>query len=813
MTLYSRNQVKHLAGLIALVLLLMSAIGADIFAQVPYTKLVQKIETLELGIPNPTGMAFSSAAGAFLIAPRLNTTEITVLTSAPRAFKSVTLMTDIPNTANMAYDDKANRLVFFDQETNELVELDLRADGQLDSYPKGVKRYDVNLFNPEHLQGMTFDPETGDAFFLIVPGPPESARIVHIIPDPQDRFDGPAALRDNRVHTIFLKSLPKSRLQGIAFNPSDGHLYVMSLDDQKLYELSEQGDVVSTRDVSAFGLSNAQNMLFAPSGDQTDEPSTQSLFITDSGWSSGRGGIVELTLIRPKKRGFSPMAIDFTLVQNIHTWQWDPPSPDASGIAYIPSTGHLLVCDGEIDEGTWNPPLWGGYNVWEITLTNSPFGGFNTLDFSDEPTGVAYNPTNHHLYFSDDTGTKSIYELDPGSDGLYGTGDDSFTSIRTGDYGSNDAEGVTYDTDQGHLFWVDGVNREVYEIDPGPNNEFGDGDDVVTHFDTQSLGAEDPEGVEFNPDNGHLYILGSNDIIIETTRNGTYIDEIDLSSVNPSKPAGLAYAPTSNNPFSKSLYIVARGTDNDGNPTENDGEIYEISLGSFTPTLSIDDVGVLEGDNGTVNAVFAVTLSSATEDQVTVEYETADGSATTTNNDYVAASGQVTFDPGETSQPITVLVNGDGIDEPDETFFVNLSNAVNAPISDDQGMGTILNDDGPQLITLSFQDGTNGYNGTRDTWIESGDPANHGNETILYIDGSPDISSLVYWDVGVIQPGSSVESVDLQVNVLDVSSMAYELYELKRPWVEGEATWNEYATGQPWQTAGASGSADRGSTV
>ncbi len=74
---------------------------------------------------------------------------------------------------------------------------------------------------------------------------------------------------------------------------------------------------------------------------------------------------------------------------------------------------------------------------------------------------------------------------------------------------------------------------------------------------------------------------------------------------------------------------------------------------------------------------------------------TADGTATTAGTDYASAAGTLTFSPGVTTQPVTVNVNGDGTDEPDETFFVNLSSPSNATIGDPQAQGTIQNDDSP----------------------------------------------------------------------------------------------------------------------
>ncbi len=111
-----------------------------------------------------------------------------------------------------------------------------------------------------------------------------------------------------------------------------------------------------------------------------------------------------------------------------------------------------------------------------------------------------------------------------------------------------------------------------------------------------------------------------------------------------------------------------------------------------TPELSIDDVTVTEGDAGTTPAGFTVSLSAPSSVPVTVDFATAPDTATAPA-DYVSTSGGLTFAPGETSKPITVPVNGDLTDEPNETFFVNLSNPSNAGIADGQGVGTIIDDD------------------------------------------------------------------------------------------------------------------------
>ncbi|MEZ5105799.1 MAG: HYR domain-containing protein, partial [Draconibacterium sp.] len=127
-------------------------------------------------------------------------------------------------------------------------------------------------------------------------------------------------------------------------------------------------------------------------------------------------------------------------------------------------------------------------------------------------------------------------------------------------------------------------------------------------------------------------------------------------------------------------------------------------------TLSINDVSIAEGNAGTTILNFTVTLDVDVEDGLTINYATADGTATTANSDYGAKTGTVTFSGtgGETHQ-IGITINGDEIVELDENFQVNLSNIVpvSAPEStisfaDDTGVGTITNDDNAVLSITGF---------------------------------------------------------------------------------------------------------------
>lgn len=126
-----------------------------------------------------------------------------------------------------------------------------------------------------------------------------------------------------------------------------------------------------------------------------------------------------------------------------------------------------------------------------------------------------------------------------------------------------------------------------------------------------------------------------------------------------------------------------------------------LSVTSVTPpTLSINDVSVTEGNSGTTNAVFTATLSTSNPNTITVNYASADGTATLADNDYIAASGTITFAPGVSSQTITVAINGDIKLEPDETFTVTLSNPTGATLNKASGTATIINDDTAPLLSL-----------------------------------------------------------------------------------------------------------------
>lgn len=132
------------------------------------------------------------------------------------------------------------------------------------------------------------------------------------------------------------------------------------------------------------------------------------------------------------------------------------------------------------------------------------------------------------------------------------------------------------------------------------------------------------------------------------------------------------------------------------------------------PGLSISDAQAVEGDAGTVAADFTVTLAPASSNAVTVSFQTADGTATA-GSDYIASQGDLTFAPGETTKTVAVQVQGDTQVEPDETFFVDLSNPDGATLATARGEGTIENDDATQstisILDASVVEGDSGARG------------------------------------------------------------------------------------------------------
>ena len=185
-------------------------------------------------------------------------------------------------------------------------------------------------------------------------------------------------------------------------------------------------------------------------------------------------------------------------------------------------------------------------------------------------------------------------------------------------------------------------------------------------------------------------------------------------------------------------------------------------------TLSVDDVTVVEGNTGTL-AVFTVTLSAVRNFTITAQYITSSGTANA-GADYETVSGTVSFAPGLTTRTISVPVNGDVAPEANETFFINLSNPVNAVIADAQGQATINDDDVPPTAAFAF--GAASYAGTEHTTQvlltvnRTGDTSGAMTVTYATTNGSASDRSDYTFAAGTLEfaPGETSKTIPILIN-------------------------------------------------
>jgi hypothetical protein len=550
---------------------------------------VRQAQVLELdrtGVAAPVGLTFAPGSKSFFVvgsraggaAAETDVVRLTPFELSPVTDRagSVRIAAAIKDPVNVAFDARGNRLLLLDN-VNRLLEVRVGASGDLD--PSTLVRRDALRLDLVDPQGMTVDSATGVVYILDagLPG------IVRIAPGADGSLD--AAIASAVAVQAQLGSV-----RGLAHDPSTGHLHLRS--GQTLHELTTAGETVASRDLSGLELANPEAMAFAPSGDLTDDPNQLSVYVADSGTAQSTGQIVELSL--------APLAaiaaIDFTasLVHTIDTAAFSPPSPDPSGLTYLPPPRNtLLMTDGEVEETVSGITHFQGANVWEMTLGGTVVQTGNVskvgyqgapppVPMTQEPVGVTWQPSTGHFFVTEDGG-KRVYNVNPGADGKLGTSGDTWTYWSTLANGNNngDPEGIAYDTAQNTLFVADGVNAEIYQYTTTGT--------LLNHFDVGGYGVGDPETVEYNADSDTLFVLSnrqSGPIIVETTRSGALLQTIDVSSGPDFKPAGLAYAPASNGTGVKRFYFVDRGIDNNNDPRIIDGKIFEFTSPSSGPPVN-----------------------------------------------------------------------------------------------------------------------------------------------------------------------------------------------------------------------------------
>jgi hypothetical protein len=279
------------------------------------------------------------------------------------------------------------------------------------------------------------------------------------------------------------------------------------------------------------------------------------------------------------------------VVNVIRTSEWSPKSPDPTGLAFIGtgSSARLLVVDSEVEE----TPLF-GKNMWRATRDGRVEKSWDITAWNNEPTGIAVSAATGRVYIAKD-GIQRIWEIDRGADGKFGSPDDTRRSWNTSAY-SMDPEALAHGN--GKLFIGDALERKVVVLSRGPDHTFGTVDDTRTSFGTSGLGVRDPEGVAYNPTSGNIFLIGNQpdaDIIV-VTESGAWVRTIDLRDVPVNAAGGLEYGPASTNASVRHFYIADRGVDNNVDPSENDGKIWEVAEVVPSDTANFLENGSFEKD-------------------------------------------------------------------------------------------------------------------------------------------------------------------------------------------------------------------------
>ena len=234
----------------------------------------------------------------------------------------------------------------------------------------------------------------------------------------------------------------------------------------------------------------------------------------------------------------------------------------------------------------------------------------------------------------------------------------------------------------------------------------------------------------------------------------------------------------------------------------SDGTIFhsrEVSTPDTRPKLTLD---YTPSGNSPPIARFTASQQSGS---LSVDF---DASASTDANGSITSYGW-DFGDGNAGSGVTAS----------HAYTTGGNYAVMLVVTDDEGAtGTVTETvtvSDPNAVTVSFQDGsepTAGYSGARDTKIRENAPGTFfGSDPTLEVDGNSDKAVLLKWDLSSLPAGGTVQSAEITIEVSDNSDDTYEVYEVKRDWEEGETNWQQFRSGELWQTDGASGSLDRGS--
>lgn len=446
-------------------------------------------------------------------------------------------------------------------------------------------------------------------------------------------------------------------------------------------------------------------------------------------------------------------------------------SMDPAGLTFIPGanpgTGTLLLSDSELDES----PFFGTNNLFYLSLSGTFDHSVSLEKFTFEPTGLAFDGNNGHLYISDDD-KDGVFEVDASNPGV------KLNFFSTRPYATDD-EDVVYDPGTNHLLIIEGST--------GNNN-------AHTIFETTLSGTliqsivlpspiSDPEALAYDPVKQVFYVAGgsSADIWV-VSRSGQLLDTITilegltnpLSGSEP-RPKSLLLAPSSDpndDPSVMSLYVGDYGKQHimDGRvleiqlnysstqpplfTTANDSvDFNHVSVGSYFAGTQYD---AQAGDDTVILPIDAAAAAASGYNPVVSAFHGGDGNDAITGgnlNDVIHGDGgNDTLVGGAGNDHLMgdggkdILIGGAGDDVLDggsSTDTVDYSSALGG-VSIDIGLGTVTGDGHDTLLNIenavgsNFDDTITGSSGANTLTGGSGNDVLHGgdgNDTLIGGDG------------------------------------------------------------------------------
>lgn len=368
---------------------------------------------------------------------------------------------------------------------------------------------------------------------------------------------------------------------------------------------------------------------------------------------------------------------------------------DSSGVTASSSIGSLLTgADPAFEFAA--PKVYSGSGRVADPETGTLIGTFQVEGFS---RAITVDAANNRAFYAVQSGSNIVVTgfdlntfLPVGSVTLFGIAGEPINLVR---WGTN---GLAFNTTS----FFGSVTPRVYLLQTA----------------LVSNAAPIPTGLQFEVSN-HFVFEGdsTSEVKVARTGNPTSAVSVNFATSNGTATAGSDFTATSGTlnfaagEMSKIISIPILNDDT----FENGNETFTLTLSSPTgaailttpsvATITISDnefspVGfipastrILEGNSGTTNLVVNVGLTNPSVQTVTVDFTTANGTATA-GNDYVTSSGTVTVPAGSSSATITVPITGDAAVEPNETLFITLSNATNVNFISNSGLTvTIDNDD------------------------------------------------------------------------------------------------------------------------